>query len=143
MPYRYLDHIAIADAAFEAKGDTTEELFIAAAEATLGIMIEDPSALPQHQDFSFRVEANNLEMLLFDFLQELIFVKDARGLLLKVVLVRIETGLKVHNLTATAWAAPISHVRQRLLRDVKAVTFHRFQIRQDGSRWSATVVLDI
>jgi SHS2 domain-containing protein len=143
MPYRYLDHIAIADAAFEATGNTTEELFIAAADATLGIMIEDASSLPQYEDFSFRIEADNLEMLLFDFLQELIFVKDARGLLLKVNRVHIETAPELHKLTAKAWAVPLGHVRQRLLRDVKAVTFHRFLVRQDGSRWTATVVLDI
>ncbi len=143
MPYRYLEHIATADAAFEATGNTTEEMFIAAADATLGIMIEDASSLPLNEEFSFRIEAKDLEMLLFDFLQELIFVKDARGLLLKVNRVHIETGAVWHKLAAKAWAAPLGLVREQLLRDVKAVTFHKFMVRQDDSRWTATVVLDI
>jgi hypothetical protein len=40
MPYRFLEDIATADIAFEARGETLEEVFTAAAEATMNVMIE-------------------------------------------------------------------------------------------------------
>ena len=41
MPYRYLEDIATADVAFEAWGDTLEEMFVAAADATMNVMVSD------------------------------------------------------------------------------------------------------
>ena len=41
MPYTYLEEIAIADIAFRATGKTQEELFAAAADATVNVMVED------------------------------------------------------------------------------------------------------
>lgn len=40
MPYRFLEDIATADIAFEARGETLEEVFTAVAEATMNVMIE-------------------------------------------------------------------------------------------------------
>ena len=45
MPYRYRDDIATADAAFEAWGDTEEEMIIAAADAS-GFVLGDVSLSP-------------------------------------------------------------------------------------------------
>lgn len=143
MPFRYLEEIAIADAAFEATGETPEEMFLAAADATLGVMIEDTSSIPHGKEVTFRMEQENLEMLLFDFLQELIYNKDARGLLLSVSFVEIDFSSASIGLTAKAWCAPLYQLRHLMLRDVKAVTFHMFEVRQDKGGWSATVVLDI
>ena len=41
MPYTYLEEIAIADIAFRATGKTEEEVFAAAADATVNVMVED------------------------------------------------------------------------------------------------------
>ena len=41
MPYHYLDDVAIADIAFEAYGESKEEMFIAASDALMNVMVED------------------------------------------------------------------------------------------------------
>ncbi len=40
MPYKFLEDIATADAAFEALGSTPEELFTEAALATFEVMVD-------------------------------------------------------------------------------------------------------
>ena len=45
MPYRYLENIAIADAAFEAWGETMEEMFMAAADAAVNVKDEEQMLL--------------------------------------------------------------------------------------------------
>jgi len=39
MPYRYLEDIALADAAFEVWADSLEELMIEAADAAVNVMV--------------------------------------------------------------------------------------------------------
>ncbi|HOV88133.1 MAG TPA: archease, partial [Syntrophobacteraceae bacterium] len=40
MPFRYIEDIATADVAFEAWGETLEDLCVAAADATMNVMVE-------------------------------------------------------------------------------------------------------
>lgn len=75
MPYRYLEDIATSDAAFEAWGTTLEEVFVAAADATMNVMVEPLSSIADLQRRPITVADNDLDMLLFALLQELIFLK--------------------------------------------------------------------
>ncbi|MEA5113888.1 MAG: archease [Geobacteraceae bacterium] len=143
MPFRYLADLATADAAFEAFGTTVEEMFMAAAEATLGVMIENPRSIACLEEISFQVEEKSLELLLFEFLQELIYSKDARGILPRVKNIRIESGPSTLMLNAQACSIPLDQVRHRLLTDVKAVTFYKFAVEHLDGQWRATVVLDV
>jgi len=143
MPYRYLEDVATADAAFEARGDTVEEIFLAAAEATTRVMIEDPDTIRAKETIFFHLENTELDMLLFDFLQEIIFLKDSRRLLLRMVSLQIDRECSPLTLTAEAVGEAMIQGHHPLLTDVKAVTLHRFEIKQNEGGWIATVILDI
>lgn len=82
-------------------------------------------------------------MLLFSFLQELIFHKDARRLLLHADNVRIGQRKGVFRLKADLSGEQIDADRHRLLVDVKAVTLHRFKVEFGDNLWKAVVVLDV
>jgi SHS2 domain-containing protein len=82
-------------------------------------------------------------MLLFNFLQELIYYKDAEQLLLRVQRLRIGQDRQLYSLQATAVGEPIDVNRHHLRVDVKAVTLHRFALTQSERGWEATVILDI
>lgn len=89
MPYRYLEDIAIADVAFEAWGETKEELFLAASDATVGSMVGDLDSIVAQERRQFQVGDTQIDMLLFQVLQEILYFKDAEKLLLRVQGVRI------------------------------------------------------
>jgi SHS2 domain-containing protein len=143
MPFRYLEDVATADVAFEATGETVEEMFLAAAEAAINVMVEHPRDIKGIEEISFRLEELDLEMLLYDFLQEIIYFKDARQLLLLVESVDIDMESSPIHLTVRARCETLDAQRRRLLTDVKAVTLHRFGIHRDERGWTATVVLDV
>ncbi|MDI9542908.1 MAG: archease [Bacteriovoracaceae bacterium] len=143
MPYTYLEDIAIADIAFEARADTREALFVEAGDALMNVMVEDLSAIRPAVRRGFRVEAGDLERLFFDFLQLFIFFKDAEQLLLRVSAVAIAEERQGLVLTAEAAGEKIDPHRHELNADVKAVTFHRFRVGHEAGVWKATVVLDI
>ena len=143
MPYKYLGDIALADVAFEASGATLEELFVAAADATMNVMVAELSTIQRLEEVRFAVEHPELELLLFNFLNELLFFKDARRLLLRVESVTIATHPTLLTLEAIAHGEPLDPTRHAQLVDVKAVTLHRFRVERNERGWQATVILDI
>jgi SHS2 domain-containing protein len=143
MPYRFLEDIATADVAFEAWGGTREELFAAAAAALLATMSDDPDLVERRREAAIRLEHEELDLLLYAFLAELVFLKDARRLLLHTDTVRINCGEDGFHLEAILRGEEIAPRRHRLQVDVKAVTLHRLKVMYENGVWRATVVLDI
>jgi SHS2 domain-containing protein len=143
MPYVFVDHIATADAAFEARGRTLGELFTAAADATLNVMVENIEDISSVECRLIDLEAEDVEMLLFELLQELIYYKDAEQLLLRLSELHVEVEGSVCRLTGQACGERIDPDRHDLVVDVKAVTLHRYRVEQTAQGWEAFVILDI
>ena len=143
MSYEYLPDIAIADVAFRAKGRTVEEMFSSAANATTNVMVDDLSAIADRQKVQVDLSESALDMLLFDFLNELIYLKDVRQLLLLPESVRISSAGSSFKLHAVLSGEQLDPARHPLNADVKAVTLHRFEVKEETDGWQATVVLDI
>ena len=143
MPYRYIPDIAIADVAFEAWGGTLEELFVAAADATMNVMVADLATVAERLARTIRVEDTEVDMLLFQLLQELIFLKDAERLLLRVKAIEIRSIDGLFTLEAVARGEELDPARHDLVVDVKAVTLHRYRVNKTPGGWEAAVILDI
>jgi SHS2 domain-containing protein len=145
MPFDFIDDIATADVAFQAWGDTIEEMFVAAAEATMNVMVADLDTIDESEHKPLRADgnANAVDLLLFDLLQELIFYKDAEQLLLRVRKVQIKRDGDRLALEADAYGEVLDPEKHDLVVDVKAVTLHRFKVEKTPRGWEATVILDI
>jgi len=143
MPYTYLEEIGTADIAFEATGRDLPELFRAAADATTNVMIDNIEAIEPRKARRIELSSDQLDMLLFDFLQELIFLKDAERLLLRMQDVRIDERDENYFLKATAEGEPLDAERHHQRADVKAVTLHGFSVEGTEGGWKARVLLDI
>jgi SHS2 domain-containing protein len=142
MPYHYLEEVATADIAFEAWGKDLEKTFGAAADATINVMAEELESIRPLQRRDLNLENDALDMLLFDFLQELIYYKDAERLLLRPARILIRQADR-NILEATVEGEEIDPTRHRLRVDVKAVTLHRFALEKTPEGWKAMVILDI
>jgi SHS2 domain-containing protein len=145
MPFQYRGDIAHADIAFNAWGASLEELFGAAADAALQVMVEDLSAVRPLESVDVALVQDDVEMLLFDFLNELIFYKDARRLLLRAArlsILELPDG-GGYALQSALQGEEIDAQRHRLNTDVKAVTLLRFSVTRVTNGWRATVVLDV
>lgn len=143
MPFRFLGDIATADVAFEAWGESREELFSACAAALLKTMVEEPDEVQRLHHVVVKAENHELDLLLYSFLEDLVFYKDARRLLLHADRVAISGNDGNFWLEATTSGEEINPQRHKMLVDVKAVTLHRFHITFEDNLWKATVVLDV
>ncbi|MBI5416259.1 MAG: archease [Candidatus Omnitrophica bacterium] len=143
MPYHYLNEVATADIAFEAYGESKEEMFIAAADALMNVMVEDLGTIKERVWREVSAEAENAEMLLFRFLQEFIYYKDAEQLLLRAARLRFKEQNGAWTVTARAYGETLDPQKHPLNVDVKAVTMHQFAVSEHQGQWKARVVLDI
>ncbi len=143
MPYDYLEDIGTADIAFEATGRDLPELFAAAADATMNVMIDNLEAIEPRETRRIGLKNDAIDMLLFDFLQELIYFKDADRLLLRIREVQIDEKDDAYSLNATAAGEPLDPARHQQRADVKAVTLHDFRVEKTDGGWKASVLLDI
>jgi SHS2 domain-containing protein len=143
MPYKFLEEIGTADIAFEATGRDLPELFTYAADATMNVMIDNLDAIEPRETRHIELSNDEIDMLLFDFLQELIYFKDAERLLLRARDVRIEERDERYFLTAEATGERLDATRHHQRADVKAVTLHNFCVEKEDGGWKARVLLDI
>jgi SHS2 domain-containing protein len=143
MPFEFVDELTVADIAFRAWGRDLEETFKAAADAVMNAMVEDLQTIQARETRTFHVDHEALDLLLFNFLQELIYYKDAEQLLLRIQELRFADDRPPYTLQAAAVGEPIDPQRHRMRVDVKAVTLHHFSLRKADHGWEAMVILDI
>jgi SHS2 domain-containing protein len=143
MPYIFLEEIGTADIAFEATGRNLSELFADAAAATTNVMIDNLDAIEPRETRHIELSNDKIDMLLFDFLQELIYLKDAERLLLRVRDAQIDKKEGKYFWKAEAAGETLDAARHQQRADVKAVTLHDFSVEKENGRWKATVLLDI
>ncbi len=142
--FSFLEDIALADSAFDASGDSPSELFQAAAQAVIETMV-NPATVSASKTHTIARKDSDLASLLFDWLSDIVYLKDAQALVFREAsaAVRHDPAQDSWQLQGTLTGEPIDQTRHELRADVKAVTKHLYEVRQDGGRWTARVVLDI
>jgi SHS2 domain-containing protein len=138
--YRFLPNVALADVAFAARGDSPEALFEACAKALTEVMVDRRGVRPVTAR-EMKVRAGDIDTLLYDFLTELIVLKDVDSLLFKTFESHVSRDRR--SMECRMSGETIDRKRHRLRNDVKAVTMHLFGVKNEGGVWKATVVLDI
>jgi SHS2 domain-containing protein len=138
--YTVLEDVAIADCALQVEGRDLDDLFATAARALAEQMV-DPATLGRDVERSVELAAPSLDLLLFDWLGELIGLKDTDSTAFPEVRVRVEHGtpcrLRAH---LRGGSLEESGVGRRA--DPKAVTFHLFRLEACPDGWRARVVID-
>ncbi len=140
--YKILDDVAIADVAFEIYGKDPNELFENAALAIFE-QSADIKTITGEKKRSIDISSESLDTLLFDFLSELLYLKDAEQLLGKSAKVHIAQDKSSYSLQAEITGDVINQKKHTLQSDIKAVTYHLFKVEETPKGWVAFVVVDI
>lgn len=143
MAYKFIDGVTMADIAFEATGKSIEELLESAGQALTNTQVLDIKKIKPKTEKKIEIKSQNEERLLHDFLQELIFLKDAELLLVskyEIKVSRTENGI---TLNATLKGEQIDNIKHDMLVDVKAVSWHLFKLEKTKQGWKAFVILDV
>lgn len=140
--FRFLEDIAMADTAFEAEGESVEEVFRGATQALLESMA-NPATVSGGWERSIERTDGDLSSLLFDWLSDMVYWKDAAGVVFREAPLTVTRERDVWLLRARLIGAPVDQRTQELHADVKGVTKHLYRVSQEAGRWKALVVLDV
>jgi SHS2 domain-containing protein len=133
--------MAIADRAVEVWGATLEDLFATSARA-LAELMADPATLGEPARHMVEAAADSPELLLFDFLSEILFLKDRDRVILAAAEVHLQ-GESPWRLAATLTGGTVDPERTRRGIDVKAVTLHELVVEKCAEGWHGQFVLDL
>ncbi|HXC66524.1 MAG TPA: archease, partial [Nitrospiraceae bacterium] len=92
-----------------------------------------------------RIERRDTDQsaLLFDWLSEVVYWKDAAGVVFREAPLMLTREGDVVLLRACLIGSPVDRQSQELRNDVKGVTKHLYELKQNGGQWKAKVVLDV
>ena len=138
MKFKYLEKIAIADIAYEAYGKNLNEVFENSAYAFFDITC-NPKTLKSKIKKEIKLENKDEQDLLYDFLSELIFLKDSKQLIFN----KVKVIIKNNKLKAILYGDKIDYEKQELRNDVKAITYHMFKLEKTKNGYKTRVVVDI
>lgn len=135
--FRLLDHTA--DLGILVYGKDLGELFTNAAEAFFTI-ITDLRMVRESTERAIQIESANLEDLMVNWLGELLYLHDVDGLLFKSFSI---DELRDGTMKARARGEVFQEERHVIKTEIKAVTYHQIQVKEERGRWRARIIFDL
>ena len=140
MPYRFFDHTG--DVGVDLWAAAPAGLFAAAAGA-LSDTLTDPGRIERRSRVTASLGAPDLDLLLADWVSELVYRFDAFQWLTSEAHVRLTRRGDRWLLNANLDGETRDPERHPLKILVKAVTYHQLRVEQTAEGWQARMVLDI
>lgn len=130
----------IADVMIEIFGKNEKELFQNLLTGFASI-ITNPKKLKEKEKFSFKMTAFTFEELVFNFVEELIYLKDTKAVIFKKGKFVFKKDTKF-NLEAVLWGEKISEALPIKI-DIKAITRHKFEVKKEKNKLKVIIVFDV
>lgn len=127
-----------ADIGVRGVGPTPAAAFEQAAVALSGVVTE-PARVEPAQAVPIACENADPTLLLFDWLDALVYEMATRHLLFGRFNVEITAG----RLKAVAWGEPVDRARHQPAVEVKGPTLTGLSVRHDDEGWIAECVVDV
>ncbi|WP_295619135.1 archease [uncultured Methanobrevibacter sp.] len=144
--YDYFD--VTADIGFYAYGNTLEEAYENAGLAMFDV-ITDIGDVKKEESRDFEIVSEDLVSLLYDYLEELLFLQDTEFLFFSDFNVDIEkivddsSDLNNYKLTCSAYGEEINWDIHTPKSEVKAITFHKMDVKEDDGVFKLRAILDL
>jgi SHS2 domain-containing protein len=136
-PFEIIDHTA--DIGIIAYGSDIKQVF---ANAALGLfnLMADLDNLKEGTKREIELSAEDVEVLLVEWLNELIYISDVEHIIFK----RFEINeLSNTKLKATCFGEKIKPGQHRLKREIKAATYHMLRINKEDRNYKVQIIFDV
>jgi SHS2 domain-containing protein len=135
--FKVLDHTA--DIGLIVYGEDLKALFENAGEAFFHL-VTDLRKVRSRTERRIEIQGEILERLMVDWLTELLYLHDVENLLFKKF--KVESIGKA-GLKAMVKGEPFQEGVHVIKTEVKAVTYHRIEVRKENGGWRAQIIFDL
>lgn len=138
--FEILEHTA--DIGVAAYGKNKKEVFINVAKGMFEIIAGENKNPKENFYDKIKLEADNLEGLLFAWLNELLYIGETRLVVLNKFRIK---ELSDFQIKAEIGGTKINPPSVKVEKEIKAVTYHRLEIKKDeeSGLWKAQIIFDI
>ena len=133
--FRLIEHTA--DTGLVAYGKNLAEAFANTAYGLFSLIVE-PNNIMEKESLKVTVQAQDMEGLLFNWINELIYIFEVKHLLLKSFIITEFTG---QSLEATCWGEKYDPSRHQLKTGVKSATYHMLKVDREKNR--VQIIFDV
>ena len=133
--FKFLEHTA--DVKFQAFGKNTEEVFSNSALA-LKETICGEIKIKEIKEKKISVEGKDFESLLYNFLEEIIYLLDAENFLISKI-----KKIEIKNFELKAIILGDDASNYKFTNNVKAVTYNEMFVKKNKEKWISQVVIDV
>jgi len=137
--FQLLEHTA--DMGIEAWGKELEEVFIHSGKALMSVIVHPKTSSLTIKTERVVLKESDMESLLFEWLNHLIYLQDSRGLIFQQA--DIEIDKTCLHLEGKIYLALYSKKDFEYLLGVKAVTYHQLEILPAADRLTVRFFLDV
>jgi SHS2 domain-containing protein len=131
----------MTDAVIEAYGETLEEAFENAAKGLNDTMVDLKTVQPS-REFTIAAEGHDLYSLLFDWLDKVMLLLVADGVVMSEFSVKIRRN-NGYFLEGIAKGEKLNLDRHHYKVEIKAVTYHEMEISQEKGKSTVRFLLDL
>jgi SHS2 domain-containing protein len=135
--YEIFEHTA--DLGLRVRAATLPELMADAGRGLFAMVVDDLDSVRPVLAREFHIAGNDKAYLLFDWLNELLYVCDTERLAFS----QFDVQIADDGLAATAGGEPLDPARHHLTHEIKAITYHGLRVEETGDGWLAEVIVDI
>lgn len=135
VKYEYLEHTA--DAKFKAYGKNFEEAISNAVTAMFGMLTDIEKVEPKIKR-EIEIKAENMKSLVYDFLDELLFLLDTEG----IIFTRLE-NVEFKEFSIKATAIGDSYKNYDISGNIKSMTYNDMVVEDKNGKFIIQCVVDI
>ena len=138
--FEILEHTA--DIGIIAYGNTKKEVFINAAKGMFKIIDGENKNLKENFYDKIKLEADDMEGLLFAWLNELLYIGETRLVILNKFQIN---ELSDFQIKAEVEGIKINPPFVKIEKEIKATTYHCLEIKKDeeSGLWRAQIIFDV
>ncbi len=137
MKYKLIDHTA--DFGMQIFGSDAKDLFAGSAHAMFD-QITDIKALKGMDECKIHVIGYDWSDLMVNWLRELLYLWSGREILVKTTNILYLTEYELSANVKFDHYNPDQHV---IKGEIKAVTYHRIQVKSGPEEWEAVIIFDV
>lgn len=135
--YEIFEHTA--DLGLRVRAGDLATVLADAARGLFAMVVDDPESVQPRETRTFQIAGTDRTYLLFDWLNELLFVCDTEHMAFS----QFDVTLTGEGLSAVARGEPLDAERHHLTHEIKAITYHGLKVEQTADGWLAEVIVDI
>jgi SHS2 domain-containing protein len=142
--YKYFE--TMADMGIIAKGNTLNEAFSESAKALTNLMV-DIDTVEKNIKKEFEINSEDECSLLYDFLTELLILMDSEFLVFCQydidIIINEKDNEKEYRLKCVAHGEELDKTKHQPKEEVKAITYHKMEIKKDNKEYNIKFIVDL